>query len=310
MTEENRGKREEEVSQKRQTGGKESKKKGCFSGCLIIFAVFSVILLGVFVYGYFNRYKILPRAMNIAGVEIDTIASFMGEEIDSGLPAEFTDRAYRIEIPEAQGRLKISSSDTPVDEKYNKFVDYFSEEGWVFLEEFESVSDAPGQLGHFSKYLQDMKAARMQRGDERISVFVSRYNDETIGAVWRESLSQVDAEKQQEVKREPEEVEGEDPDNFPLFPEGVRISFMSGSDGDEFFYDVAYAVKAARDEVVEYYENEMEKGNWSISQKARVEDREFIEAHADRAQAHITIEPSSVYEGYSEIHIGLTEEAD
>jgi hypothetical protein len=100
----------------------------------------------------------------------------------------------------------------------------------------------------------------------------------------------------------PSEVSGEDPGTLPVYPGAVRIEY--GTDGAEHFS--TYVAPAEPDEIVEFYEAEIDKLGWSIAQR-KSDDREFIMIAANEQGQVVGVMVSYVstkWSGYSEFSLG------
>ncbi|MEA3506062.1 MAG: hypothetical protein U9R36_00990 [Elusimicrobiota bacterium] len=104
------------------------KKKGCLFGCLGAVILVLVIVVGLGVWGFKNRNKALPF-----------VAARLGTKIEKGLPSGYGAEAYKIDLPEAKGNLKVSITKAPASEANQDFLDYYKSEGWTVSREMREM---------------------------------------------------------------------------------------------------------------------------------------------------------------------------
>lgn len=124
--------------------------------------------------------------------------------------------------------------------------------------------------------------------------------DEESGTQGRED----NREQDQDQDATPSAVSGEDPRFVSIYPGAVRT--MYGSDGDE--HAAVYAAPADPDDVVEFYEAEIEKLDWQIAQKKSTDDRFAIAAANEEGESlFVSVEYGRTsWPGYSEFTVGWT----
>ena len=312
MSEQNQAENKEKVSRDTapEKGGK--RKKGCLAGCLIIIAVFAVILAGVSIFGYLNRHRLLPAAMSLFNVKASTVIESMGTPIEEGVPSAYLERAYEINLPHQDTPVKLAVSDTPVYDKYDEYISHFREEGWSVSEQAEVLRGVPEELEHFSSHIEELKLAKLERNGEGINVAVTRYGGETVAAVWgkaeapREAAAPTEREpRAAEPDIAPEEVTGEDPEDIALYPGSVRVEYRSAIDGETHYFEATYAAEAGVDELLSFYENEIEETRWDIAARESSQEEHAIQIVKDNKQAYLSFRPSRNYGGYSEVDIGI-----
>ena len=164
-------------------GQGKSGKKGCLFGCLAIIVIAVVVVAGVLAFGYFNRNKILPAALDKLNLEVTAVMKHMGEKVESGLPPEFMDHAYQIKS--ADGTIKVTKSDASVDETYNTFTEYFKAEGWTVDEDLESLPQATSKQvkAVVDAMNKDRKMAVLEKGNDRMFLILTGDEEETLAAV-------------------------------------------------------------------------------------------------------------------------------
>lgn len=168
--------------------GKERKskeKKGCLPGCLFGSILIIVLVAVLAVFGYLNRYTILPFVSDKMGLEVSSVIPHAGSKATTGMPSEFLDKAYKIDLPQGNKTVRITTSDVPADQTYDRFLQYFQEGGWEVKKEMEALGAAPKQVENVSQYFEEeIRAAELVRDGQQLDLAVTRYNDETVGAVW------------------------------------------------------------------------------------------------------------------------------
>lgn len=70
----------------------EPKKKGSLAGCLLVSFIMLLLLAGMVVFGYLNRYTILPFVTDKLGVEISSVLDHVGTKAETGMPPGFWTR--------------------------------------------------------------------------------------------------------------------------------------------------------------------------------------------------------------------------
>ncbi len=292
-------------------------KKGCLLGCLAAVIVAVLLVVGLFVLGYLNRHKILPLIMEKTDIEVVTVMQHMGTEVESGLPSEFLDDAYQIDLPRREGTVKVASVEGSVDQTYGRLLEYYEGEGWEVDEEVEVLKDAPEHVESFSKHAGEWKAAELAKDDKKMGVAVTTYRDETLGIVWHSPAEEAetavpepedrDLREQEADDAEPEEVSGSDPEDIPVYPDSVRTSYRELKEGDGRIQKVAYAARADENEVKDFLKNEMEKENWAIEREARKGEERYLELSKGEKEVQIVIKKSDDYAGYTEIMVMVIE---
>ncbi|MFP3980414.1 MAG: hypothetical protein ACLFUY_03390 [Desulfobacterales bacterium] len=291
-----------------------SKKKGCLPGCLLVFIIIIVLLAVLAVVGYLNRHAILPFVTDKLGMEVSSVIHHVGTKAKTGMPPEFLDNAYKIDMPQGNKTVKVTTSDTSPDQTYDEFIQYFKQEGWKVKKEMEALEMAPGQTGAISEYMEeDIKAAELSRNGRKMSFAVTRYNEETVAAVWHtpgsdsaEASSEragSEPEKSDEAKKQPEEVSGSDPEDIPLYPESVRTAYQKAEKDGSVFHAATYAAKADKEKVLTFYETEMEEKHWEIVKKAESGEEKYLEAKKAKDKVRIIIRPSDDYTGYTDVEM-------
>ncbi len=297
-----------------------SKKKGCLSGCLAAFVIIIVLVAALAVIGYLNRHTLLPFITDKLGMEVSSIVQYAGgTKAETGMPPKFLDNAYKLDLPQGDKTVRITTSDAPVDETYDRFVQYFKEDGWEVKKEMESMEVAPEQFASVSKYMKDkLKGAELASDGRRMGMGVTRYNEKTVAAVWQtqganeqapdsksadSEPASPEADKTDNGKDLPEEVSGSDPEDIPVYPGSVRTSYQRMEKGGRILHTVSYAAEAATDEVLAFYETEMENNDWEIVQTAEKQDEKYMEAAKAEDEARLVIRPSKDYEGYTAVEV-------
>ncbi|MGM0452425.1 MAG: hypothetical protein ACQERN_04580 [Thermodesulfobacteriota bacterium] len=302
-----------------------SKKKGCLSGCLTAFVIIIILIAALAVIGYFNRHTILPFITDKLGMEVSSIVQYAGgTKTETGMPPQFLNNAYKIDLPQGDKTIRITTSDVPVDETYDRFIQYFKEDGWEVKKEMEAMEVAPEQFASVSKYLEDeLKGAELTRNGRRMGMGVTRYNEKTVAAVWqaqgtdaqaadsksadskpaRSKPERSEPKKADNDKELPEEVSGSDPEDIPVYPDSVRTSHQKMEKGGRILHAVSYAAEAAPDEVLAFYETEIKNSDWQIVQTAEKQDKKYMEATKAEDTVRIIIGPSENYEGYTKMEV-------
>ncbi|MFO7760249.1 MAG: hypothetical protein R6V20_01370 [Desulfobia sp.] len=291
-----------------------SEKKGCLSGCLLVFVIIIVLLAVLVVVGYLNRHTVVPFVTDKLGVEVSSVIHHVSTEAKTGMPPEFLDDAYKIDMPQGDKTVKVTTSDTPADQTYDEFIQYFKQEGWEVEKEMEALEMAPEQVASASGYMEEeIRAAELARNGRQMGLAVTRYNDETVAAVWHtpgsaatESDSEParsEPEKSDEAKDQPEEVSGSDPEDVPVYPGSVRTAYQKVEKGGSVSHAVSYAADADKDKVLAFYETAMENKNWEIVKRAETGEETYLEATKAEGKVRIIIRPSDDYAGYTEMEM-------
>ncbi|MFP4193951.1 MAG: hypothetical protein ACLFRO_03325 [Desulfobacterales bacterium] len=161
------------------------KKKGCLFGCLTVTVIILVLVIGLAVFGYLNRDKLLPFIAEKAGAEVSTVIKYAGEKAETGMPSEFMDRAYRIDIPGEDKTVKITTSEEPAEQTYDKFIQYYQDSGWKVNKEAEALQTAPEQMEQAAEYMQEnTRIAELEKDGQKMTLAVGRFDEETVAAVW------------------------------------------------------------------------------------------------------------------------------
>ena len=161
-----------------------SGKKGCLFGCLLILVII-VLLVVLVVFGYFNRHKILPFVTDKLGVEVSSVLNHVGTKTDSGMPSDFLGNAYKIDSPQGDKTVRVTTTDVPANRTYARFIRHFRDKGWEVKKELQALEEAPKQLQAVSGYMEeDLSVAELVREGRKMGVAVTSYNDETVGVVW------------------------------------------------------------------------------------------------------------------------------
>lgn len=289
-----------------------SKKKGCLPGCLLVFIIIIVLLAVLAVIGYLNRHAILPFVTDKLGVEVSSVIHHVGTKAKTGVPPEFLDNAYKIDMPEGDKTVKVTTSDTPPDQTYDEFIQYFRQEGWEVKNEMEALEMESEHTGTISDYMEEeVRAAELSRNGREMNLAVTRYNQETVAAVWHtpgeaaaktgSEPARSEPEKSDEVKKQPEEVSGSDPEDVPVYPESVRTAYQKAEKGSSVLHAATYAAKADKEKVLAFYETEMGEKDWEIVKKAETGKEKYLEAKKAKDRVRIIIRPSDDYAGYTEV---------
>ncbi len=289
-----------------------SGKKGCLIGCLLATVIVFLLVAGS-IYAYFNMHKILPFAMARMGVDVATVIQHAGVEAETGMPSEFLGKAYKINLPRQEGILKVASVDVSVGEAYDKFIDYFKSDGWEIKDEFEVLRGTPEVVTSFSGYMDELSAAELEKDGRKAVLAVIAYQNETVGIVWhpqkddaRTAVSkpaEVKPEHKKPAPVEPEEINGTDPENIPLYPGSVRIEYIKASEGNRIIHRTVYAVKAEKNAAMEFYRKEIENENWIIEKTLSTAELSALQAIKNNSRVYIAIRSSNDYADYTETEI-------
>ncbi|MCF8026432.1 MAG: hypothetical protein K9K82_13220 [Desulfobacteraceae bacterium] len=291
-----------------------SKKKGCLPGCLLVFIIIIVFLAVLAVVGYLNRHAILPFITDKLGVEVSSVIHHVGTKAETGMPPEFLENAYKIDMPQGDKTVKVTTSDTPADQTYDAFIQYFKQEGWEVEEEMAALEMAPEQIESISGYMEEeIRVAELARNSRQMGLAVTRYNEETVAAVWHtpgaaaaeagSEPARSEPEKTDEVKKQPEEVSGSDPEDVPVYPGAVRTAYQKVEKNGSVSHAASYAAKADKEKVLTFYETQMEENDWEIVKKAETSEEKYLEATKTENQVRIIIRPSNDYAGYTEVEM-------
>lgn len=296
--------------------GKEprSEKKGCLPGCLLVFIIIIVLLAVLAVVGYLNRHAILPFVTDKLGVEVSSVIHHVGTKAETGMPPGFLDNAYKIDMPQGDKTVKVTTSDTPADQAYDEFLQYFKQEGWEVKTEMAALEMAPEKIESVSGYMdEEIRVAELARNGRKMGLAVTRYNKETVAAVWHKPGSdsvkagaepaRSEPEKSEEVKKQPEEVSGSDPEDVPVYPGSVRTAYQMMEKNGSVSHAASYAAKADNEKVLAFYETEMEENDWEIVKKAETGEEKYFEATKAKSNVRIIIRPSDEYAGYTEVEM-------
>ncbi|MFW5996850.1 MAG: hypothetical protein ACOCQP_02445 [Lentisphaeria bacterium] len=131
------------------------RRKGLAIGCLIFLIAFLVIVSSGLVIGYYNRHRILPAIIEKLDVDVTEIMKYTGKKSEQGLPPEFMENAYEMNV--ADGSIKLTNIELPLKEVYEKVIQYFSEEGWEIDEDLE---DLPSDVSRQVDTMADMLGKR------------------------------------------------------------------------------------------------------------------------------------------------------
>ncbi|MFP4040455.1 MAG: hypothetical protein ACLFS7_07925 [Desulfosudaceae bacterium] len=165
----------------------EKKKMGCLAGCLIGIIIMILLVTALVVFGYLNRDKLLPFIAEKAGAEVSTVIKYAGEKAETGMPSEFMDRAYKIDIPGEDKTVKVTTSDEPAEQTYDKFMQYYQDRGWKVAKEAEALQTAPEQMESVAEYMQEnIRIAELEKDGQKMSLAVGRFDEETVAAVWQQ----------------------------------------------------------------------------------------------------------------------------
>ncbi|MFP4531944.1 MAG: hypothetical protein ACLFNS_04600 [Desulfobacterales bacterium] len=291
------------------------KKKGCLPGCLTVFVIIILLVAALAVIGYLNRHTIVPFVTDKLGMKVSSIIQFAGgTKAETGMPPQFLDKAYKIDLPQGDKTVRITTSDESADHIYDRFIQYYKEDGWEVKKEMEAMEMAPDQFASVSQYLKGkLKGAELAKNGRRMGLGVTRYNEETVAAVWRTPDADTDAAdskpvspepaKTEDGKKRPEEVSGSDPEGIPVYPGSVRTSYQKMEKEGRISHVVSYAAEAAADEVMTFYETEMEKKDWEIAKTAETQNKKYIEATKAEDRVRIIMRPSDDYEGYTAVEV-------
>ena len=270
------------------------------------------------VIGYLNRHTLLPFITDKLGMEVSSIIQYAGgTKAKTGMPPQFLNKAYKIDLPQGDKTVRITTSDTPVDETYDRFIQYFKQDGWQVKKEMASMEMAPEQFSTVSKYMKDkLKGAELARDSLRMGLGVTRYNEETVAAVWQTPGADAnkadpktpspEPEKTGKEKALPEEVSGSDPKDVPIYPGSVRTSYQRMEQEGRISHAVSYAAEASTDEVLTFYETKIKNNEWEIVKKAETPDEKYVEATKAEDKVRILIKPSEDYKGHTKVEIGAT----
>ena len=291
-----------------------SKKKGCLPGCLLVFIIIIVLLAVLAVVGYLNRHAILPFVTDKLGVEVSSVIHHVGTKAETGMPPEFLDNAYKIDMPQGGKTVKITTSNTPPDQTYDAFIQYFRQKGWDVRNEMEALEMAPEQAPAISGYIEEeIRAAELSRNGRQMGLAVTRYNEETVAAVWHTSgaaaaeagsePARAEPEKTDEAKKRPEAVSGSDTEDVPVYPGAVRTAYQMMEKNGSVSHAASYAAKAEQEKVLAFYETEMEKNDWEMVKKAETGEETYLEAQKAEGKVRIIIRPSDDYAGYTEVEM-------
>ncbi|MCF8029160.1 MAG: hypothetical protein K9K81_12410, partial [Desulfobacteraceae bacterium] len=202
----------------------------------------------------------------------------------------------------------------PADQTYDAFIQYFKQKGWNVRKEMEALDMAPEQAAAISDYIEEeIRAAELSRNGHQMGLAVTRYNDETLAAVWHtpgataaEAGSEpvrAEPEKTDAAKKRPEEVSGSDPEDVPVYPGSVRTAYQKMEKGGSVSHAASYAAKADKEKVLAFYETEMEENDWEIVKKVETGEEKYLEATKTENQVRIIIRPSDDYPGYTEVEM-------
>ncbi|MFO7931293.1 MAG: hypothetical protein R6U97_07790 [Desulfosalsimonas sp.] len=161
------------------------KKKGCFTGCLLVLVIIIVLAAVLAVFGYINRHSILPFVTDKLGLEVSSVIHHVGSKAEKGMPTGFQDNAYNIDLQQGDKTVRVTTSDEPAEQTYDKFIQHFTDEGWEVEKEVEALEVAPEQLESVSRYMEEeLRAAELTKDGRKMGLAVTIYNDETVAAVW------------------------------------------------------------------------------------------------------------------------------
>ncbi|MCF8111414.1 MAG: hypothetical protein K9J85_07980 [Desulfobacteraceae bacterium] len=288
------------------------KKKGCLGGCLTVIVIVIVIVAGLAVFGYLNRHRIMPFITEKTGIEVSTAIKYIGTKAETGIPSEFMDRAYKIEIPGEDKTVKVTTSDAPVDRTYDIFIQHYRKRGWEVSKEVEALQTAPEQMEPVAGYIRDnTKIAELEKDGRKMGLAVGGFNEETVAAVWdlqdagtaESGSASSENVKTEDAAPEPKEVPGSDPQDVPLYPGSVRTSYKKATRKGTVFYQASYAVKADEAEVQDFYEKQIEEEGWNIVSKTETDKERYLEADRGDDKLGIVIKPSNDYPDYTATEI-------
>lgn len=295
----------------------ERKKKGCSAcliGCAALAVAFAVLaVLGVI--GYRRRHHIFLYAVDRFDIEAETVLSRVGTGVTEGVPPEFAERSYEVEVPGAQQPVIIGSLDTALDQAYNRYIEYYESEGWVVSEEHDSLKGVSEQVESMLEYMeQDWKAAELKKGDIRKVIAVTTYREKTIGIVWRDAaleksradsdVGRFETEEKNSGNNIPEKISGTDPEGIPLYPGAVRTGRRKYSDQDITYHEVSYVSEEPdKSEVVSFFESQLAEKNWSVLEKVEQAAETGLSASRDQDSVYIRVKSSKDYPGYVQIDV-------
>ncbi|MEF8941460.1 MAG: hypothetical protein V5B78_01580 [Desulfohalobiaceae bacterium] len=290
------------------------KKKGCLSGCLICLLIIIVLVAVLIVVGYFYGHRILPFVSDRLGIEASSVIHHFGTKAEKGMPSQFLDNAYKIDAPKDNKIVRVTTSDVPADQTYDRFIEYFEGKGWEVKKEMQALESAPEQVDSISKYLEEeLRAAELARDNQRMGLGVAKFNNETVAAVWHTPVSNSKAsdsepastkpEKKDEVKEQPEEISGSDPQDVPVYSGAIRTSYQEITQEGTLTHSASYAAETDREEVLEFYMPEMKGKGWEIVKKAETQEEIYLEATKAEDRVRIIIRESERYANYTVIEI-------
>ncbi|MCF8094323.1 MAG: hypothetical protein K9J79_03085, partial [Desulfobacteraceae bacterium] len=232
----------------------------------------------------------------------------------TGMPSRFLDNAYKIDLPQGEKTIKVTTSDAPADQTYESFIQYFREKGWEVRKEMEALEVASKQLKSVPENLEEeVRVAQLSRDGRRMNLGVTRYNNETVAAVWyttgpdsetaEPEPARSESEKSEKIdasKNLPEEISGSDPEDVPLYPDSIRTSYQKVTEGDKISHLASYGAEADKGKVFNFYEEQLKNKNWEIVKKAETEGKKYLEAARDQDKVRIIIQKSN---DYTEIEI-------
>lgn len=163
----------------------QSRKKGRLPGCLLALVIIIVLVVVLVVFGYLNRHKILPFVTDKLGVEVSSVLTHVGTQAEKGMPSGFLDNAYKIDSPQGDKTIRVTTTDLSANRTYARFMEHFRDKGWEVKKELQALEAAPKQLEAVSGYMEeDLSFAELSREGRKMGLAVTRYNDETVGVVW------------------------------------------------------------------------------------------------------------------------------
>lgn len=288
------------------------KKKGCLGGCLTVIVIVIVLVAGLAVFGYLNRHKIMPFITEKTGIEVSTAIKYLGTKAETGMPSEFMDNAYEIEIPGRDKTVTVATSDAPVDRTYDRFIQHYRERGWEVSKEAEALETAPEQMEPVAGYIREnTKIAELEKDGRKMGLAVGGFNEETIAAVWHlqdagtaeAGTASSETLETKDAAPEPKEVSGSDPQDVPLYPGSVRTSYKKAEREGTGAYQASYAVEADEAEVQDFYEKQIEEEGWNIVSKTETDKQRYLEADRGGDKLGIIIKPSNDYPDYTATEI-------
>jgi hypothetical protein len=301
-------------------------------GCLGIFLVIALIVIGVLIFGYLNRHKIFACASEKLGLEAVTILENRGTKVQSGLPPGFLNKAYRIDLPEGKGTFKIASVSISREEAYSKLVEYYESEGWKLKSEAdimeESLEESLEEITPVAALTKELEVAELEKGGKKMRIAVSRYGNETLGIVWKPAFegtansetSELPATKRptsQGKTTEPEtvakmekleSVDGADPEGIPLYKGSVRTDYMRVVENGKIIEWVVYSVAGKKDAIKSFFSKELEEKDWEIERQATMNGESYLQASQSGRKTHITIKDRS--DGYTGIEVVVESEQE